>query len=168
MGLPDTQRHWPKVIAWIVFLLYCALLLKLTVFRGPASGLFMYNLADRLKWANFIPFRTIAFYLDGKETFATAWRNLAGNVAAFLPMGVLLPVVLTRLRRMRSILAYSLAISLFIEVVQLFTGLGSFDVDDILLNVLGAAIGGLAVILCTRTSPSPSSGRTGPWPPSRR
>jgi glycopeptide antibiotics resistance protein len=36
---------------------------------------------------------------------------------------------------------YGFFLSLFIEVVQLLTGFGSFDVDDLILNVLGTVIG---------------------------
>ena len=34
-----------------------------------------------------------------------------------------------------------LLLSLIFETIQLLTGLGEFDVDDILLNILGAVIG---------------------------
>lgn len=101
----------------------------------------MWPLGDRVRMANVIPLRTIAFYLDGGDTHMAALRNLAGNVLAFLPAGILLPVLFPRLRRMRALLAAAFGASLTVEVVQLLTGFGRFDVDDILLNVVGAAIG---------------------------
>ncbi len=130
-------------IAWLLFLLYIVILMKLALFRDPGSTFRMWSLAERLKLANFVPFRTIVLYIGGGETVQAALRNVAGNVLAFLPMGFLLPVMFPELRGARSVLAVAFAASLALEVVQLLTGLGGFDVDDLLLNLLGAAIGGL-------------------------
>ena len=64
---------------------------------------------------------------------------LVGNVLLFLPLGLLMPV-LWRRERLRDALLAGLALSLGIEVVQLV--LGRFlDVQDLLLNVLGAGLG---------------------------
>ena len=72
-------------------------------------------------------------------TGAWEWTMLVGNVLLFLPMGLLMPV-LWRRERLRDALVAGLALSLGIEVVQLV--LGRFlDVQDLLLNVLGAGLG---------------------------
>jgi len=36
---------------------------------------------------------------------------------------------------------YSFELSLLVELIQLVTKVGSFDVDDIILNTIGGAIG---------------------------
>ncbi len=141
-----------RTFAWFAFLLYLAVLLSLTLLRDRYSSFRMWPLSERLRLANFTPFRTIAFYLGGGESPQAALRNVAGNVLAFLPMGFLVPMVFPKLRRMRSILAASFAMSLALEIAQLLTGMGGFDVDDILLNVVGAAISGLAFGLAARVS----------------
>jgi len=40
------------------------------------------------------------------------------------------------------------ALSLFVEVVQLITKVGCFDVDDLILNTLGAAVGYILFAVC--------------------
>ena len=69
-------------------------------------------------------------------------RNIILNILLFIPFGYLLPVHLPRLRWWQVILL-GLAFSLTIELLQLITKLGYADVDDLINNTLGAAIGWL-------------------------
>ena len=73
-------------------------------------------------------------------------RQLGGNVVMFVPLGLLAPVLFARLRRPLTLAATALAVSFGIEVVQLGLRLmslspRSFDVDDVLLNIVGALVG---------------------------
>ena len=43
---------------------------------------------------------------------------------------------------------YSLLLSLGVEVMQLITRVGSFDVDDIFLNTLGGVLGYIIFVIC--------------------
>ncbi|WP_371263760.1 VanZ family protein [Paenibacillus sp. UNC496MF] len=61
------------------------------------------------------------------------------NVAAFIPYGILIPLVF-RVRFVRFI-ALFIAFILVCETVQALTLLGSFDVNDAIQNSLGAAVG---------------------------
>ncbi|WP_054025009.1 VanZ family protein [Bacillus sp. FJAT-28004] len=72
-----------------------------------------------------------------KLTFS--WIFAFGNIAAFIPFGVLIPL-LYRIRFGRFITFFILTI-LVLETLQALTYLGSFDVDDVISNTLGAAIG---------------------------
>lgn len=64
------------------------------------------------------------------------------NVVLFMPMGYILPGWSGQKKYpWIKIAAYSLLCSLFIETVQLATGLGWFDVDDLLCNLSGALLG---------------------------
>lgn len=67
--------------------------------------------------------------------------NLAGNVLLFIPIGYWLVRLWPRFRNFFLFLATCAGIILFIEALQLFTLLGSFDVDDIILNLAGMIIG---------------------------
>ena len=58
-----------------------------------------------------------------------------------VPLGVLPVLLFPRLRRFWRLLLMALAVILWVEAVQLFSLLGTFDVDDVLLNLVGAAIG---------------------------
>lgn len=83
-------------------------------------------------------------------TPATALVNIVGNVAMFVPMGVLLPLLFRKLRSARSLLWRVTLISAAIEVLQMPTRVRATDVDDVILNVAGAAIGFVAFVLVSR------------------
>lgn len=70
------------------------------------------------------------------------WIFSIGNVLAFAPFGVLLPEAFPRLSRSywRPAAAFFAAV-IFLEVMQMVTFLGSFDVEDILVNFMGFTIG---------------------------
>ena len=70
-----------------------------------------------------------------------AFINLFGNVIMFVPLGVLLPGIWKRMRQFWVFLFSGIGIILAIELIQLFTLLGSCDVDDLLLNIVGISIG---------------------------
>ncbi|WJQ82721.1 VanZ family protein [Brevibacillus brevis] len=67
--------------------------------------------------------------------------NLAGNVILFVPLGLLVPLLFLRFQNIHRVFFLTLFVSLIIETLQLLLSLGSFDVDDLLLNVLGGLIG---------------------------
>ncbi|MFD0589329.1 VanZ family protein [Paenibacillus sp. GCM10027627] len=62
-----------------------------------------------------------------------------GNFAAFIPFGILIPL-LYRISFIRFIAMFLLSIFI-IETIQALTLLGSFDMNDVIQNTLGAAIG---------------------------
>jgi glycopeptide antibiotics resistance protein len=80
-------------------------------------------------------------------------RNARGNFLLFLPLGILIPLVWRRLRLWQGI-QIAIAVSLSIELLQyLSSALGSYraaDVNDFILNVLGASLG-LAVAIPLRS-----------------
>ena len=49
-----------------------------------------------------------------------------------------------------TMLFFSMALSLGVETIQLFTRVGSFDVDDILLNTIGGVLGYILFVVCSR------------------
>lgn len=67
--------------------------------------------------------------------------NLLGNVALFLPAGALFPALYPKLDRFRKVLCAGMGLSLFIELAQLPFAARGTDVDDLLLNTLGTALG---------------------------
>ena len=80
----------------------------------------------------------------GSTARAFCVRNARGNVMLFFPLGILLPLVWRRLRFWRGI-QIAIALSFSIELVQyLSSAWGSYrsaDVNDFILNVLGACLG---------------------------
>jgi glycopeptide antibiotics resistance protein len=67
--------------------------------------------------------------------------NLAGNLLLLAPLGFILPVLLEKSRTALKVIGISFAVSLSIELSQLSFAVRIFDVDDILLNTLGALLG---------------------------
>jgi len=81
-------------------------------------------------------------------------RNARGNLLLFIPLGILLPLVWRRLRFWKG-LQIAIAVSCSIELLQYVSRVwGSYrtaDVNDFILNVLGAALGlGLVTLLRLR------------------
>ena len=67
--------------------------------------------------------------------------NLVGNVVMFVPLGLLTPCIWGKMRKFWVHFLCMLLIIVCIEVLQLFTLLGSCDVDDLLLNLSGVITG---------------------------
>lgn len=91
---------------------------------------------------NLVLFREIKrfiLYRNQLGTFAV-FSNLFGNILIFMPYGYFLTMAGKRKSFFRT-LFYSMGLSLGVEVMQLLTKVGSFDVDDILLNTVGGVIG---------------------------
>jgi len=72
--------------------------------------------------------------------------NLLGNVVAFLPFGYFLPSLSKKNRNFIYVTLLSFEFSLMIECIQLFSKVGSFDVDDLILNTLGGSLGYLCFL----------------------
>lgn len=70
--------------------------------------------------------------------FQLLFFNL-GNFAGFIPFGILIPI-LYRCNFFRFISLFFLSI-LIIETVQMLTFFGSFDINDAIVNSLGASVG---------------------------
>lgn len=89
---------------------------------------------------NFIPFKEIMRY---RTTSVLFYRNVIGNIALFIPFGFMITDMVKEKAHKTNILITSLITfltSLSIETIQMFIG-RSFDIDDILLNLVGGMIG---------------------------
>ena len=67
--------------------------------------------------------------------------NLVGNVVMFVPLGFLTPCIWGKMQKFWQHFLCMVLIIVGIEVLQLFTLLGSCDVDDLILNLVGTTIG---------------------------
>ena len=76
-----------------------------------------------------------------------SYANLFGNVLIFIPFGFFMPMA-SRYRSFFLTLFYSFGVSFFVECFQLVTRVGSFDVDDMLLNTFGGVIGYIVFAIC--------------------
>lgn len=91
-----------------------------------------------------VPFRTIAEQIEALITHVPrtpTLMQLGGNTLLFVPFGLLLPWCFPALRTWKSMAWIALCMECAIEVMQGITRLGACDVDDIILNLLGIALG---------------------------
>lgn len=131
----------------LIFFVYLLVVIKLIIFKYPYSQLKAIAdtwekgvILEGLDTANFTLFKTIRMYIDYSYKL-NSFENLVGNVVVFIPFGFLIPYVLKRGRNFFVMLFNAFLFVLGIEVFQLFSAFGAFDVDDILLNCFGAVIG---------------------------
>ena len=72
-------------------------------------------------------------------------RNTLGNVALFVPLGILLPLASNRFLRFKRVLLFALVLSLSVESIQFllrfFGNPRAVDIDDVILNTVGACLG---------------------------
>lgn len=132
----------------ILFVLYVVVLIKLLFFKltivfstiaisGNENATFKTLFAS----SNFIPFYRIYYYASGQEPYLVGLLNVAGNVLLFVPMGFFLPLFFKRLNTALRVAMVAAGLSLLVETLQLFTTTGEFDVDDTILNTVGALMG---------------------------
>ena len=96
---------------------------------------------------NLIPLRTIKRYLFcftpplNSRNLRWAVINFFGNVIMFLPLGFLPPLLWSWARKLSRTLLFSIGVMTVVEALQMLLRVGVCDVDDLILNTLGAAIG---------------------------
>ena len=150
-GVPAGARAKRRHDYMLLLFWYYLWVLANVLFFDNAFGRGFHAGAD-LGAVNLEPLRTIKNYLIaygyGNISLRLVVLNLLGNLAAFAPMGVFLPALF---RWQRSIFFFPATLTLGItavEVAQVYTGAGSCDVDDLILNLAGALI---VFVLCRIT-----------------
>ncbi len=86
----------------------------------------------------------LGFDLEIFSTWGINNRNNAlviENILLFVPYGIVCPMAFLRVRKFGRCLAVGALTSLGVELLQLFTGRGFFQIDDILTNIIGTIIG---------------------------
>ena len=133
----NTTRN--QKLGWVLFIAYLALLVYFLIFseslgRDASQRDYAYNLEL---------FKEIRrFYVYRKQLGMGAFLlNVFGNVTAFMPCGFFLPIVSRRSRKWYNTVLLGFLLSLSVETLQLVLRVGSFDVDDLLLNTLGGGLG---------------------------
>lgn len=123
--LKNQVLNWRKcilefsLITYLIAVLFIALLS-----REPGSR----------DMVSLIPFSTFG-------SSAQSHAYVVENIIMFIPYGFLLPLLWERMRNFCFCLLMAFITSLTIEVTQVVTKMGYGQTDDIITNVLGAAIG---------------------------
>lgn len=133
------KRDRIRTLSRIAFMLY---MLVLVYFLLLSDGFGRTVQRDEFQF-NLVPFVEIIRFVRYREYlgFYNVIINLAGNVIAFIPFGALIRWVINRSVKWYQVAGYTFLFSLSVELLQLVAKVGSFDVDDLLLNTLGGLIG---------------------------
>nr|WP_279628352.1 VanZ family protein [Paenibacillus ferrarius] len=89
-----------------------------------------------------MPFYSIKEYIFGGSATLKkfAFSNVVGNIVIFIPLGTYLSLF-KKDKRVIINLLFIFFVSLFVEIIQGLLGIGTSDIDDIILNCLGGWIG---------------------------
>ena len=101
---------------------------------------------------NLVPFREICRFWRHRQAvgWMASFLNLGGNVIGFLPLGFIFPVMHRNMKRFWLVTFLGFALSLTVETIQLVCKVGCFDVDDLLLNTIGSALGYVLFLICDK------------------
>ena len=104
---------------------------------------------------SFIPFWSYwRTFTQGDEGLGI---QIVNNILLFIPFGFALPLNFPRFKKLRYIILAGALLSLTVELVQGFTGLGLCEIDDVMGNTLGAGIGGWLWYYCSKSNKNPRS-----------
>jgi glycopeptide antibiotics resistance protein len=148
-GVGGLTKRDLKFIAAVLLGIYFAILCWVLFVNVGSTDREAYFTERR---AHLVPFkntgRTLSIILtnnfgaESKKGFTyLAVRNIMGNLILFAPFGLLAPLAFRKIRHTWQILLLTFCLSLGAEMVQYAFKLGVFDIDDIILNSLGAAGG---------------------------
>ena len=138
------KLHLSNIILKICSLVYFWILIKIILLKNGFIN-YGYN-------ANFILFDFVNQY-HNQGLSQTLLINILGNLALFIPLSIILINYFKSLTYCNIIFANFIT-SLSFELIQLSTGWGIFDVDDIFLNTLGGIIGIIIYHLITKNKHS--------------
>lgn len=147
---------------WIIlglYVVYLYVLVKVILFKfGSVDISFLWQqlqramdnpeyMQARLQFANFTPFESINQNMKRLPSPHDV-MNLFGNIAIFMPNGIWIGLMIrSKFLGFFGSFLISLGLSLGLECSQIVFSMGSFDVDDLILNTAGGVLGyGLYVI----------------------
>ena len=116
-----------KEIFYLFFLMYILLLFQIVTFEDTTIY---------LDGNNLVPFKEILRYKIGSRLF---FKNVIGNIVLFIPYGIFASMY-TKIDKLFHAIGLVLFASVIVEVTQSLIG-RVFDIDDIILNIIGGVIG---------------------------
>ena len=125
----EDKNKMKKITYIIALVLYTITLINLTNYGRRLIGFNTYNL---------IPFKTLLGYWAFFDS-RTFMLNVIGNIFILMPMQYLI-LRIFNIKKFSINVIISALIGLFLETFQLITKRGVFDVDDIILYILGTSL----------------------------
>ena len=138
------QRHidWKREAVLLLMYINLAVIIRFTFFPmskvdGQVQPL-VFDIATAFPFrVNLLPLVNLFDY-DSKRDLLV---NVIGNVAMFIPSGIVLPIIYRRLDTFVKVLLAGSCISLCIEIIQLPFSVRATDIDDLILNTAGVIMG---------------------------
>ncbi len=136
----------------VYFLIYTVTICTLTLFdeifgrQGLVIVKWNKELLDLyMKYSfNIVPFRTINLFISGYAKGIVNFRsfniNILGNLTAFMPYAIFLPLIFKKMNKFKNFIITITLTVIVIEILQFVTMSGSCDIDDLILNVFGASV----------------------------
>lgn len=146
------MKGWKENRIKLIFWLYVLIMIRLIVFKYPFEQMRAIAntwekgvILEGLDTANFMPFKTIRMYIRYYARL-NSFENLFGNILIFVPFGYLLPKAYKSCQNWVVCFGCSFLMVTCIELFQLFSAFGAFDVDDFILNCFGSILGYLCCL----------------------
>ena len=118
-----------KVVLWSIFFIYMIIVLGATI-------------GDRTSGYESVNLHLFSSYKEAYNNFSLGeWRNIILNILMFVPIGFIMPLLLKKCENWYITYLVGFGITLFIEILQLISKRGIFEIDDIINNTLGCVIG---------------------------
>ena len=131
--ISTTGRVFIKNAAWCLFFGYLFLMISATILFRETSETMRYSLYP---------------FLSYTQLYDKLLAQLILNLGMFVPIGYLLGVTTEKMNTIK-IIGIGCLLSLTIEIIQLFSRRGVFNVDDVIHNSIGCAIGYGIYRLCS-------------------
>ena len=133
----------------IIFVIYLCVLVLVLIMKFPQMNMF-YGIIERWETGiqpefvdkpNIVPFKVIIEYVKNIQSL-NDWfaKNIAVNIIMYMPCGFLAPLFL-RKNKIGYVLVFGIVLAIIIEILQALLGVGTVDIDDVILNSLGILIG---------------------------
>jgi len=156
------KRPTRPLIVAIICIYLAALSFLAFLVRTPQPVIrYNYNLFQGLHTGIEFGGGMIQSLLSGK-LHIRSWYYIEGillNILLFVPVGYLVPSLFSGMRKWWRILLFACCFSLLIEMLQLITRRGMADIDDIINNTIGAAIGYTVYVFLYRRNRKASDSR---------
>ena len=144
-GKKQIRNFWLKILFIIYLLLLITILFLNNEYRmGGFENINTFS-KEHFETSNVIPFATIIDYisklLSNNINTSIVIVNFATNLFLFAPIGFFIPILFeNKIKNIKQFGIMMIMITIFVEILQFITYRGSTDIDDVILNTVGAII----------------------------
>ncbi len=139
-----------KELGFFIFFIYMLCVISLTLMPNSMFVTSRPNTINLVPIINTFHNFYVVASIESNQMIGNALGNIVGNILLFFPLGVLLPLLFPTYSAIKQLFIAASTASLSIEFIQFLEGVfgiyRSVDIDDVILNTLGALVGYFAYI----------------------